>query len=282
MRNFDCFVGIDWSGDKKARQKGLKIAIATPGSSPPNLKDGPGPKGRWSRTEAASFLGELVKEKRVLAGLDFAFGFPPLPPTMSNLVLDWEYVEQFCQSDGNLYGGRFFRIANAPHAELVNSPWVRGLRYSAHHLRATEKAAKETKGGTPQSIFNACGPAQVGPSSISGMRTLLRLQQLHGQDLSIWPFDEPHDTRSIIVEIFPRFFPLSRNLNPNLLDHANLNAALNAFNSKPVQTAPVSEDEGDALLAAAALRHLCTDAALFRLPENSARREGWIFGVPVT
>jgi hypothetical protein len=226
-------------------------------------------------------LGELAKEKRVLAGLDFAFGFPPLPPTMPSLALDWEYVEEFCQSDGNLYGGRFFRTANSPHADLVNSPWVRGLQYSAHHLRATEVAAKKTKGGTPQSIFNACGPAQVGLSSISGMRTLLKLRQQHGQNLSIWPFDELHDTRSMIVEIFPRYFPLSRNLSPNLLEHTNLNAALSAFKSKPVQAAPASEDEGDALLAAAALRHLSIDAALFRLPIESARKEGWIFGVPV-
>jgi hypothetical protein len=281
MRNFDCFVGIDWSGDKKTWQKGLKIAVATPGSSPPKLVSGPGPKGRWSRTTAAGFLGELVNQKRVLVGLDFAFGFPPLPQSMANLLLDWQYVEEFCGSDNNFYGGRFFRDANAPHSKFVNSPWIPKDCYSANHLRTTEQAAKQTKGATPQSIFNACGPAQVGPSSISGMRTLLNLRHLHGQKLSIWPFDELYDSKSIIVEVFPRYFPLSRNLSPNLSDHANLNTALVAFNSGPVVTAPASEDEGDALLAAAALRDLCTEAALFSLPGHLIRNEGWIFGVPV-
>ena len=249
MRRFDCFVGIDWSGDKESWQKGLKIAVAAPRAGPPKLKHGPGPKGRWSRTAAAAFIGGLAKEKRALIGIDFAFGFPPLPSTMDNLVLDWEYVERFCRSDANLYGGRFFSVADAPHAHLVNSPHFKlpTRCYSARHLRATDRVAAKTKGATPQSIFNACGPAQVGPASISGMRALLRLRQLCGQELSIWPFDGLHAKKSVIVEIFPRYFPLSRNRSPKLADHRNLNAALAAFGCRPVESAPASEDEGDAL-----------------------------------
>jgi len=53
-----------------------------------------------------------------------------------------------------------------------------------------------------------------------------------------------------------------------------------AFNSKPVREPPESEDEGDALLTAAALRSLSQDAASFALPDRRFRKEGWIFGVP--
>jgi len=113
------------------------------------------------------------------------------------------------------------------------------------------------------------------------MRALLKLRQSCGQELSIWPFEELHDKKSAIVEIFPRYFPLSRNQSPKLADHSNLNGALAAFDCRPIETAPASEDEGDALLSAAALRHLSADATLFRLPDDSIRREGWIFGVPV-
>jgi hypothetical protein len=275
-RSFDCFVGIDWSGDKKKWQKGLKIAYARPGSSAPTVIMGRGPKGRWSRTEAVRWIGELVSKERALIGLDFAFGFPT-----SGIALNKEYVEQLCGADANFYGGAFFRVANAKHSHLVNSPWLPRGGYSAGYLRATEHASKlSAKGATPQSIFNAVGPAQVGPSSISGMRVLLHLKHNHGDKISIWPFEELDDVRSTIVEIFPRYFPLSRKLSPKLSDHAALNAALKAFGSAPVGMPPESEDEGDALLSAAALRSLCVDLTIFQVESDYAKTEGWIFGIP--
>ena len=68
----------------------------------------------------------------------------------------------------------------------------------------TEIVAKETIGARPQSVFNAVGAAQVGPSSISGMRALRWLQQNCGDRISIWPFGEVRRTGPVIVEIFPR------------------------------------------------------------------------------
>ncbi len=272
---FDCFVGIDWSGDKKEWQKGLKIARARPGSSAPKLISGRGPKGNWSRSEAVRWIEDLVGKERALIGFDFAFGFPP-----SGLALDWEYVEELCCADLNFYGGRFFRTPNCPHSCLVNSPWLARDKYNAGSLRATEYVATQTKGARPQSVFNAVGAAQVGPSSISGMRALLHLRRRCVDKISIWPFDGLGDGRSVVVEIFPRYFPLSRNLSPKLSDHAALNAALQAFGSVTVGTAPASEDEGDALLSAAALRSLSANLAMFERASAYASTEGWIFGIP--
>jgi hypothetical protein len=272
---FNYFVGIDWSGDKKRWQRGLKIACARPGSSAPELVSGQGVNGRWSRTEAVRWIGELVEKERALIGLDFAFGFP-----VSEFSLNWEYVEKLCSADSNFYGGQFFRAASARHAHLINSRWLSGRAYSSANLRATERAARLTTGATPQSIFNAVGAAQVGPSSTSGMRVLLHLRQTHGDKISIWPFDHLDDDRSLIVEIFPRYFPLSRGLSPKLSDHVLLNAALKEFGSQPVETAPKSEDEGDALLSAAALRSLSADYNLFKVASEYVATEGWIFGIP--
>src|SRR5207245_794126 len=53
---FDCFVGIDWSGNKQPWQKGLKIAIAFPGRAAPRLEDCPIGKRGWSRTEAIRWI----------------------------------------------------------------------------------------------------------------------------------------------------------------------------------------------------------------------------------
>jgi hypothetical protein len=278
---FDCFVGIDWSGDKQTWQKGIKVAIAAPGSGFPVLEEGPGPNGRWSRSEIARWIGELVHARRALIGLDFAFGFPAIPRLMEDVVLDWDYVERFCESDSNFYGGRFFRAAGSRHAAFINSPWLPKRDYSAHHLRETEKVAKQTKGATPQSVFNAYGAAQVGPSSISGMRMLLHLRQQHASRLSIWPFDDLRSDGSAIVEIFPRYFALSKGLSPKLADHAILNAALRAYGSDAVPTPPKTEDEGDALLSAAALRSLSERQTWFGNAHPAYRTEGWIFGVPI-
>jgi len=177
---FDCFVGIDWSGDKENWQKRLKIALARPGSHPPKLVG-----DRWSRTKAVHWIRGLVENQTALIGLDFAFGFPPC-----GIELNWEYAERMCCGDANFYGGKFFTVANASHSHLLNSRWVPRSQPFIAHLRTTERVAAETKGAAPQSIFNAVGAAQVGPSSISGMRALLHVRQNFAGKVSIWPFDE--------------------------------------------------------------------------------------------
>ena len=280
MPIFDCFVGIDWSGDKKAWQKGLKIAIAYPGRAAPVLKECPGPRGRWSRTDVIEWISDEFKDARALIGIDFAFGFPPVK-LPENIVLDWDYAEQVCAPHGNFYGGAFFRPPAGAHSHLVNSPWLPKHRYSADHLRMTDLVAMETSGARPQSIFNAVGPAQVGPSSISGMRALRSLRQNCAAKIAIWPFDEVARVGSVIVEIFPRYYPLSRGKKANLSGRRDLNVALAAFESDGVKRSPKSEDEADALLSAAALRFLSCDDALFQMPDPAIRSEGWIFGVPV-
>ncbi len=277
---FDCFVGIDWSGDKKPWQKGLKVAIAYPGRAAPRLEQCPSHKSGWSRTEAVRWIEDRFQDKRALIGIDFAFGFPPIA-LPGNVALDWDYVEEICEPHPNFYGGAFFRPPAYAHSRLVNSPWLPKHSYSADHLRMTEIVAKETIGARPQSIFNAVGPAQVGPSSISGMRALRSLQQNCGDRIAIWPFSEMSRTGSVIVEIFPRYFPLSKRKSAKLADHDKLNAALVAFDSDEVKLAPKSEDEGDALLSAAALRFLSSQEVLFQLPDQLVRSQGWIFGVPV-
>ena len=75
MHEFDCFVGIDWSGAKGIAQKGIQAAIASPGRQAPVLQ-APAHGHRWSRSKIADWIGELVTRKRALIGLDFAFGFP--------------------------------------------------------------------------------------------------------------------------------------------------------------------------------------------------------------
>jgi hypothetical protein len=281
MRDFGSFIGVDWSGNGQRWQRGLQVAIAEPGSTAPILLRGQEAKGRWSRNSFADWLGRKVREQKTLVGLDFAFGFPDVASVVPELKLNWQYVAEFCRAEANFYGGRFFKDESSPHAALINSRTIRGTHYSHRRLRATEIAAKRIRGATPSCVFNAVGAAQVGPSSISGMRFLDYMSDHHGSDVAVWPFDEINDDRSVIVEVFPRFFPLSKNLSSKLANHAALNSALEAFGSVGVATAPKNEDEGDALLTAAALRQLSREPEWFNLPPAAVRNEGWIFGVPL-
>ena len=280
MPAFECFVGIDWSGDRNPWQKGLKIAIAYPGHAAPRLVQCPARKSGWSRTDAIKWIEDRFQHERALIGLDFAFGFPPVS-LPGNAVLDWEYAESVCATYPNFYGGAFFRPPDCLHSHLVNSPWLPKRSYSANHLRMTDIVAMETPGARPQSVFNAVGPAQVGPSSISGMRALRSLRQNCSGRIAIWPFDDVRRTGSVIVEIFPRYYPLSRGRKARLAGHQELNEALAAFESDDVKHSPRSEDEGDALLSAAALRSLSSQESVFKLPDQNIRTQGWIFGVPV-
>lgn len=217
---------------------------------------------------------ERCARERCLVGLDFAFGFPA-----EHGPFDWAYVEAHCAADANFYGGRFFHTPAAEHADFINSPKHKGARYRAKAHRATEIRAALTKGATPQTVFNAIGAAQVGPSSISGMRMLGTLAVQGAAHLSIWPFSPISMQRSVIVEIFPRLFPLLHGVPPAMKVHANLNRALAAFDSDPVVEPPSTEDEGDALISSAALRRLSANADCFVLPEKPPAGEGWIFGV---
>jgi hypothetical protein len=240
---FDCFVGIDWSGDKRNWQKGLKVAIAYPGRGAPQLVSGPSHNGGWSRTEVVRWIIGRVQNQRVLIGFDFAFGFPPVD---NDVVLDWDYVERVCHVSSNFYGGAFFRPPTNLHSHLVNSPWLPRARYSADSLRRTDFEAMKIAGARPQSIFNAVGAAQVGPSSISGMRALRFLRQVCGDRISIWPLDAVTPNYSVIVEIFPRYFCLLNGKSARLVDQTTLNVALASFESDAIEVEPNSEDEGDA------------------------------------
>jgi len=113
------------------------------------------------------------------------------------------------------------------------------------------------------------------------MRALLHLKENCSDSLVIWPFDEVDNRRSVIVEVFPRYFPLLYKLSPKMSDLEALNDALAAFDSERAIVPPASEDEGDALITAAALRSISKKDGFFELPGASVRNQGWIFGVPV-
>lgn len=275
VTRFTRFVGIDWSGAKGARQRGIAVAIAEIGRAAPSLVSSSHATGLWSRDEVITWLAAHARGGPSLIGIDFAFGFPPLPVHH----MSWSDIDLHCSVDGNLYGGRFFSERDHSYGPYVNGPWGQGPQYSARHHRTTEIEAAKVRGATPSCVLNGVGAAAVGFSSISGMRGLVSLRRKIGPGLAIWPFDLPALGTSTLVEIFPRLFPLLKAQKAAMRSVDHLNATLRAYGSEPFQALVASEDAGDALVSAAALRTLSADARLWGPLPPEARREGWIFGV---
>lgn len=275
LKPFDRFIGIDWSGAARSPQKGIAVAIAKPGIASPKIVTRTAAT-LWSRQEVVDWLVAEAECGRVLIGIDFAFGFPPLPVG----AMTWAEVDRHCDCDPDLYGGRFFSDRGHLCGEYVNGPWGKGGLYSARNYRSTEREASRIRGASPSCMLNGVGASAVGFSSTSGMRALVSLRAKLGGRLAIWPFDSVQDDSSVLVEIFPRLFPLLKGCKPAMSVLENLNAALVDYGSEPFSAAVASEDMGDAIVSAAALRTLSADAELWAPLPPEARTEGWIFGVP--
>ncbi len=285
---FDLFVAVDWSGARRPQRDAIAVALCRPGNDAPVLVEAPSGQG-WSRMAAAAWLQEAMSgDEAVLVGLDFAFAFPwqeglgyltadvgPQPGTPFAL---WDYVEGVCAGDADLFAGAFVAVPG-----LAPLFWSDGARPHGfeERRRETERRCAEAGLGRPESIFELIGPKQVGKGSLAGMRLLARLKARLGTAVKVWPFEEAAPGDSVCVEIFPTLF---RPGVDKIRDSGSLDEALARLGSAPARFAHgrLSDDAADALVSAAALRHLAAEPERWHptgMTEAARRREGWIFGV---
>ena len=287
-RHFSRFAAVDWSGQAVGRPKGLAAAIAEAGEAAPRLI---GPAEGWSRADLCDWLLQLAAEDTdMVVGLDLSPalpfvdrgayfpGWPDSPPDAKSL---WAQVELICAGDPHLAAtslvadpelGRHFRRHRQPGDRFEGG---RG------RLRVCERA-QLAAGLSPTSCFNLVGAAQVGKSSLTGMRVLHRLD---GR-VPVWPFDPVPASGPVIVEIYTTIAARAAGLRAGrskLRDPHALDAALWALGSAPHAPLPAYHDHAtDALITAAWLRRVTTDAALWQpqgLTEQVRQTEGWTFGV---
>lgn len=102
--------------------------------------------------------------------------------------------------------------------------------------------------------------------------------------LSIWPFDEKGNSKSVFLEIFPTLFYKMADQNTKE-GHLNsvCNNTLEHFDSDAIDGLKIkSKDEADAIISSAAIRYLSKNPNLWR-PTKMTREvreyEGWILGV---
>jgi hypothetical protein len=136
-------------------------------------------------------------------------------------------------------------------------------------------------GCKPYSNFNLVGAAQVGKSSLTGMRVLHRLD---GR-LPVWPFDPLPATGSVVVEIYTAIAAMAGGRAPGrskMKTVAELNRALVEIGAPTVAgEGPIDDHSADALLTAAWLRGASRRDELWHpgaMTAEIARTEGWTFG----
>lgn len=285
---FRRFAAIDWSGAVGARQRGIAVALCETGDAAPHLVR---PGHIWSRPEILDWIvGDMPAD--TLVGFDLG---PSLPfadrgaffPEWDQSPTDarglWALVDRLCTDDADLaatsfvdhpQAARHFRRHGGRTGDLFGTGRGR--------LRTTEVAQRE-QGLNPYSNLNLVGAAQVGKSSLTGMRMFHRLQ---GR-LPIWPFDADPGAGSLLVEIYTSLAALAAGRargRTKMRTMEALNAALAspAIASAPYPGAgPIDDHSSDAILTAAWLRRVAHDPELWAPAglDQVRQTEGWTFGV---
>lgn len=278
---FDTFVCVDWSGERTAKPKGLAVAFCKEGTSAPSLLK---PAGGWSRQSVADWLLAHAKAgTNALIGLDLSPAFPApyfhqheSPPDAPSL---WRFVDEMCSSDEHLAATSF--VTHPDYGRYFRHQTNEGDLFGggAGRFRVVETRQRGS-GVSPVSCFNLVGAAQVGKSSLTGMRVLNRLRG----KVAVWPFDQIPDVGPVIVEIYTsiaaRDAKVPRRIT-KIRDALTLDAALAELESQPHAPLQKYDDHStDAIITAAWLRHVADDQSLWHPPGLDAVRmtEGWTFG----
>lgn len=280
---FASYVAIDWSGAKGKRHKGIAIADARAGDSPPRLVR---PGHAWSREEVLDWLLRKAWKEPTLFGFDFSFAPPfvergeylPGESGVPHTARDfWAYVEALSE-DEDLGAASFLEQAHRRHFYFGIAD---GVKADFMRFRQCDQQLNRQGGRKTASAFDAIGAAQVAKASFSGMRLLHRLDG----KVAIFPMDPLPDNGSAVVEIYTRIY-LRRAGMPGtkLRTREQLNAALAGLRSRPARLRFEPNDhQTDALVTAAGMRDLARTEPRAFAPEGLtpkiAKTEGWTFGI---
>ncbi len=283
---FKNFVAIDWSGAAGERHHGIAVALCSTGSAAPELIR---PGHRWSRPEVLDWLLKELPDQTIVGfdmGISLAHAeagdfFPGWPESPNSARALWALIDRICADDPHLSASslvdhpeaaRHFRRHGGREGDLFGGGRGR--------FRMTERA-QEAMGCRPYSNFNLVGAAQVGKSSLTGMRLLHRL----AGHLPVWPIDPLPHSGSVVCEIYTTIAARAagrRTGASKIRDYADLNAALVALNSAKIAgTGAITDHAADALITAAWLRRDHARPELWAPPgltPELAQTEGWTFG----
>ena len=289
MKNFDLFIGIDWSGSKAINTKSIAVATCLQGKEQPQLL-----QNLRSRTCVANYICDLIKtDQRVLIGIDANFGYYNKVGQKHfgeeyTYLNHWKMVDEYSKDDKNFYAQGFWN-----NSKFTSDFWQDGKRpdwFDAEKLRrATETQCIKDGYGHPESPFKICYTKQVGKGGLAAQRMAYALKKKLENKIAIWPFEQDDKAQIVLTEIYPRQFLMRAGHGTTKVnDIDSLNKVLPYFNSKIMsKNEIVSDHDTDALVSSAGLRYLCGQDAVIPdaicnpkgMDYNAKVREGWILGV---
>lgn len=287
-RRFARFACIDWSGAKGERQNGIAVAISDGPGRTPRLMERP-----WSRGAVLDWLIDHARRKSdLLIGIDFSAAlpfldagayFPGWPDSPADARALWRLIDEICAGDPHLEAGSF-----VDHVEASRHFRRHGGRQGDlfgpgnGRYRLVERICRDDRHAPATSCFNLVGAAQVGKSSLTGMRLLHRLD---GR-IPIWPFDPLPPRGPAIVEIYTTIAARQAGLSggSKMRDADRLQAGLAGYGIRRAPKLTRYDDHStDAILTAAWLAEAAAREDLWHpsaLSGTVKTAEGWTFGVP--
>lgn len=234
----------------------------------------------------------LSLEGDILVGLDLspslAFAdrgafFPGWAQSPADARALWALVERIAGDEPHLGANRFVDHPEASrHFRRHGSRCGDLFPPGAGRFRVVEDESRTQRLCNPYSNFNLVGAAQVGKSSLTGMRLFHRING----HLPVWPYDPLPMAGPVVIEIYTSIAATAAGLprgRTKIRDPETLDRALAALGSAPhVPMNRYDDHATDALMAAAWLRAVAHDPAYWtpaRLTDELARTEGWTFGV---
>lgn len=288
-------MAIDWSGAAGQHLPGIAMALCSVGTRTPRLITPTGHR-HWSRQGVLDYLLTALPHD-TLVGMDLGISlpfadagafFPGWDQSPSDARALWRFIDEICVDAPHLAVSHFVNHTDAS-AYFRRHGGHEGQRF--HHPQATHRrgrlriteTAQERLGCKPYSNFNLVGAAQVGKSSLTGMRLLNQLQRR----LFVWPVDgiAAPSSGSVLVEIYTTIAAIAGKRSAGrskMRTGHDLDDALGHLDSAPTGiVGPIDDHSCDALITAAWLRRHAQDEALWNpenLHENIAKTEGWTFG----
>jgi hypothetical protein len=290
MRTFGEFAVFDWSGQNVERPKGIALASCRAAEAPqlhiPTTN-------HWSRNDVLHWLIKASKNQSdMLIGFDLSMGFPfadagaffpdwqHSPQSATDL---WQLVDELCAQDAYLAASSF--VAHPELSRYFRHQGQLGDRYGAEksgRLRVVEAESRNQISARPYSCLNLVGAAQVGKSSLTGMRLLNRLRGI----IPVWPFDPMPESGPVIAEIYTSIAASAAQLpkgRSKIRDQATLNTAIATLGAPAPATLNRYDDHStDALLTAAWLAKAAANPQFWQpklMTDKIAQTEGWTFGV---
>lgn len=229
MSLFDCYVAVDWSAANAPRTGKDSIWIAAlweEDGARRLLCENIPTRSAAMRRLSAIFDAGLARNRRILAGFDFAFGYPSgfaeKVVGHSDWQSVWHYLGQHLVDDDANRSNRFevgSQLNEAigspmfwgkPHQHTERYPFLPARKPPPCGMR--EWRAVEQRVRSAKSVYQLAYNGAVGSQTLLGIARLERLRRQAGPRVRVWPFETgfadhlPGGPSVTFAEIYPTLF----------------------------------------------------------------------------